>query len=529
MAITRFQRLTINFSGRVRQATYRGKVYLVAPMTLINPGVLSGSKGPLLYPPEEIARNARQWNGVPITIYHPHALGQPVSARHPGILDRQGVGVVRNATANGKLRAEGWFDAERLRRVNPGVYDRLTKGEPVELSTGLYTENEETSGTFYGRSYTAIARNYRADHLAVLPDQIGACSIADGCGVLVNRRHSMSLQTKLRVLVNANPQGRNQYTGGAGGGAGIHTTSEIAHRSSQKANKHSSSLHDLSTSDDVYKASQAHKTAANAHSVAAEHVRPFSSAVADKHLAMALKHRAEIDRMRPRPVENESAEQKDSEEEDTVRLKTDRPTPKDPKNADEAAGVHDKFPKIAESPLDDDDLEATEIFGDDWQDHLDDAEEENKDTEVKFNSLSHKLAGLVGNWDGPPKSDDDEDDDGGDWPDDEDSDADVDDLGAGGDDEDPGGQQQQAGPPQAPAPPAPPAAPQVPPTVIQPPDPNVWLQKQIGMLIAKYMEIQGATAGPPAAAPPQQPPQQQMPGPPLGNQLRRKMDFLVRA
>jgi hypothetical protein len=168
-------------------------------MTLINPGVLNGSKGPLLYPPEEVASRPQKWNGVPIVVYHPHRLGQPVSAAEPGILDSQGVGEVRNASSNGKLQAEGWFDVQKMQKVNPALLQRLLKNEAIELSTGLYTDNEERSGTFNGRPYTAIARNYKPDHLAILPDQTGACSIKDGCGVLVN---SSGLNKKLRLLAN---------------------------------------------------------------------------------------------------------------------------------------------------------------------------------------------------------------------------------------------------------------------------------------------------------------------------------------
>jgi len=205
MTSNAISRLTVNFSGKVRRATWNGKSYLVAPMVLINPGVLNGSKGPLLYPPDEIVKNYQQWNGVPIVVYHPHRLGQPVSATEPGILDRQGVGVVRNATSNGKLRAEGWFDEIKTKKVNPGVYNRLINHQTIELSTGLFTDNEESSGTFNGRQYVAIARNYRADHLAVLPDQIGACSVKDGCGVLVNKENKgnkMKLQDKLSFILN---------------------------------------------------------------------------------------------------------------------------------------------------------------------------------------------------------------------------------------------------------------------------------------------------------------------------------------
>jgi hypothetical protein len=67
------------------------------------------------------------------------------------------------------------------------VLDKLDKGEMVEISTGLFTDNIPESGVWNGEAYTAVARNYRPDHLAILPDQKGSCSIADGAGLLRNK------------------------------------------------------------------------------------------------------------------------------------------------------------------------------------------------------------------------------------------------------------------------------------------------------------------------------------------------------
>jgi hypothetical protein len=117
-------------------------------------------------------------------VRHPNVNGQNVSARDPEILNRQGIGVVLHARAdNGRLVADGWFDVEATRRVDYRVLSDLEASRPIEVSTGLFTDNEPASGTYNGQAYTAIARNYRPDHLAILPDQIGACSIRDGCGV----------------------------------------------------------------------------------------------------------------------------------------------------------------------------------------------------------------------------------------------------------------------------------------------------------------------------------------------------------
>jgi hypothetical protein len=178
-------------AGRARREVRNGREYLVAPLTLIVPGVLNGSKGPLLYPPDEIRKDYSAWNGMPLVVYHPLVNGQHVSARHPQVWETQEVGRVFNAVIDqyGKLKAEGWFDVEHTMRVDDRVVAALNAGIPIELSTGLYTDNEPAprGANWNGRPYSHIARNYRPDHLAILPDQVGACSVNDGCGVLVNR------------------------------------------------------------------------------------------------------------------------------------------------------------------------------------------------------------------------------------------------------------------------------------------------------------------------------------------------------
>lgn len=178
-----------NQVGKTRRATLHGRDWIVAPLSMIVPGILNGSKGPLLYPEEECERSAESWNHIPLTAYHPELNGQHVSARDPDVIDRQGIGVVLHAKyANGKLRGEGWFDVEKTAKVEPRILNALERGQPIELSTGLFTDNYPAppNANHHGRGYDYVARNYRPDHLAVLPDQVGACSLNDGCGVLIN-------------------------------------------------------------------------------------------------------------------------------------------------------------------------------------------------------------------------------------------------------------------------------------------------------------------------------------------------------
>ena len=189
------EQILVNKIGKVRRATMNGRDYYVAEATSIVPGVLSGSRGSLYYPPEEIASDPSVWNHIPITIYHPMANGQHVSARDPDVLNSQGIGMLlRSKVRNKNLQHECWFDIESTRaadkRLKTNVLERLERGEQIELSTGLFTQNDRAplGANHKGRPYDWIARNYKPDHLAVLPDQIGACSIKDGCGVLVNEQ-----------------------------------------------------------------------------------------------------------------------------------------------------------------------------------------------------------------------------------------------------------------------------------------------------------------------------------------------------
>lgn len=177
-----------SFSPSVRAEKLNGREYLVAPITLIVSGVLEGSKGPLYYPENEISNNYQAWNGVPIVLRHPTVDGFPVSARNPKILESYGIGQIFNAQVideGKKLTAEGWFDVEQTKRIGPKVYEAIKQGQKVEVSTGLFTDNHPApqGSTFNNKQYQYIARNYRPDHLAILPDEVGACGIRDGCGV----------------------------------------------------------------------------------------------------------------------------------------------------------------------------------------------------------------------------------------------------------------------------------------------------------------------------------------------------------
>lgn len=181
------ERITINIGGAVapvRTETLDGREHIVAPMVMMGEGVWAGSQGPLFYPAEELSKAVPAWNHKPIVVYHPEKDGMPRSAADPAVLNARRVGLVLNTRYDNKQRAEAWFDVEKLRKVDERVLDALRNNEMMEVSTGVYTENERKEGEFNGKQYQYIARNHRPDHLAILPDKIGAYSIADGGGLL---------------------------------------------------------------------------------------------------------------------------------------------------------------------------------------------------------------------------------------------------------------------------------------------------------------------------------------------------------
>lgn len=178
-------KLTANLSkGMVRNEQLEGRSHTVVPMVMIVEGVLNGSNGALLYPGEELAKVPQVWNHKPVVVYHPEG----GSACEPDVLNTSKVGVILNTKfEDGRLTAEAWLDDNRLGEVDDRVAAAVANQSMLELSTGLFLEREENAGVYNGKDYVAVTRNYRPDHLAILPDQIGACSVADGAGFIRNQ------------------------------------------------------------------------------------------------------------------------------------------------------------------------------------------------------------------------------------------------------------------------------------------------------------------------------------------------------
>lgn len=176
------------FASHVTAASLRtemldGRAYAVVPATIVVAGVLNNE----LVTAEELAASVAGWNGRPIPVRHPQdAAGNYQSSNDPVIIENQVVGQFFNAAFDtDRIRGEMWLDTEKITRLGGAALaalQRLEAGEVVEVSTGYFANATPQAGDWNGKSYTAVQSGILPDHIALLPDEVGACSVADGCG-----------------------------------------------------------------------------------------------------------------------------------------------------------------------------------------------------------------------------------------------------------------------------------------------------------------------------------------------------------
>ena len=185
------RRLTIQTALTVpaQHLSLNNQDYLTAPVVMVVEGVLNDG----LIPGSEL--HPETWNGAVVTVGHPaDAQGLAQSARQPEVMATCSLGhVYRVQRAQGRragqpvtsLRGELWLNlsaAQHCGTEGQQCIEMLETQTPLEVSTAFYSDIEPTSGVFLGTPYREVLRNLRADHLALLPQAVGACSWVDGCG-----------------------------------------------------------------------------------------------------------------------------------------------------------------------------------------------------------------------------------------------------------------------------------------------------------------------------------------------------------
>lgn len=181
-----------NLLAGSRREKLEDREHLVVPVIMMRSDVVMNE---ILVPANEILPFS--WDGVPVTLQHPEAEGGFTSANSPDIIEKYSIGTIFNSKWDtGVLKAEAWIDIEKANALKPGLVKGLEDGEPMDVSTGFFSDDIEQSGESNGRIFKAIARNLNPDHLALLPGGTGACSWEDGCGVRANQRKDPTMATE---------------------------------------------------------------------------------------------------------------------------------------------------------------------------------------------------------------------------------------------------------------------------------------------------------------------------------------------
>lgn len=176
--------LTINSSisaDGIREEMFNGRKHLIVPMVALVEGVVNGAKVTV----DEIKKSVSLWNGRPIPVEHPMRNNTPISASELEVERTRNIGRVYNTRVeDAKLKMDGYIDIDlAINRGFGNLVEKLRKGEMINLSTGFYPTETAEDGFFKGKPYRNVWTNIRPDHVALLPNEKGACSLDDGCGV----------------------------------------------------------------------------------------------------------------------------------------------------------------------------------------------------------------------------------------------------------------------------------------------------------------------------------------------------------
>ncbi len=201
-----YTRLTTNLNTtQRRKEMLHGREHYVVPTAILAEGIISGSGGDIFYGNDQLSKWHHAWNHRPMVVYHPTKDDKNISACDPVVLNTCGVGITLNTTHGDKTITESWIDIERCRSVDNRIIDAIENGKPVEVSTGLELDLLDEKGEWNGKPYIGKAINHRPDHLAILPDKVGAYSVKDGGGMLAcnERRPERTQQALNRSMEQA--------------------------------------------------------------------------------------------------------------------------------------------------------------------------------------------------------------------------------------------------------------------------------------------------------------------------------------
>ncbi|HBV3784362.1 TPA: DUF2213 domain-containing protein [Klebsiella pneumoniae] len=184
----------VNSASNITTETIDGKPHIVVRgITPVVDDIVMNRK---LYPAAEIEKAYNTLERNPMPLGHPKVDGKHVSARDVRAVNEYHVGAwLQNVSHEGgkvtgdmyvnRQYAESSEKGKRLiKRLNEMIAG--TNSEPIHISTGLLYSGIAANGESKGKKYNEIATNMMFDHVAVLLDEPGAGTPAEGVGIFVN-------------------------------------------------------------------------------------------------------------------------------------------------------------------------------------------------------------------------------------------------------------------------------------------------------------------------------------------------------
>lgn len=194
-------------SQSIRREQHNGRDHFVIPSRTLPFGVVMNGG---LYTREQIEANYRTLDGTLAPLGHPTVNGAFVSAFSPEGINVGHVGAWnRNVKLEGnRVYAEKWLDIEVAQRTESGrkLVERLEglekgEGDPIHTSVAAFVERLEPNAAQKQQGIEWIASISRIDHDAILIDEPGAATPAQGVGLMVNADHAKPLAANAGALV----------------------------------------------------------------------------------------------------------------------------------------------------------------------------------------------------------------------------------------------------------------------------------------------------------------------------------------
>lgn len=187
-------RVNIISAVNARAVSKDGDRYTVAGVVGAVDDIVMNSR---MYPAAELAKAAGQLEGKPAPAGHPkNSKGHHISASNGEALASAWIGAycvnarheggrtVCDIVINGAQAKAHPDGAKLVERLDAAIAGNAV--EPIHVSTGLYLREIAANGESRGKQYRAIAADIQYDHLAILLNERGAGTPADGVGMWVN-------------------------------------------------------------------------------------------------------------------------------------------------------------------------------------------------------------------------------------------------------------------------------------------------------------------------------------------------------